>query len=111
MSISKFITRAQVPNRRFGNIRAGQPELGIYNTPQMQYSADNDNELQNDGAFIPQEEKGIFSLGELLQNLSGGAVDFGKNLAGRYIASQALGTGGGMVFGLPGALAVLFLVG
>ena len=46
--------------------------------------------------FIPEEEKGIFSLGELLQNLSGGAVDFGKNLAGSSIASQALGTGGGM---------------
>ena len=49
-----------------------------------------------------EEEKG---LGELLKNLSGGAVNFGKNLAGRSIASQALGGAGGMIFGIPGAIA------
>ena len=107
MSISRFITRAEVPNRLFGNIRAGQPELGIYNTPQMQYPADNDNESQNDGAFIPEEEKGIFSLGDILANLGRKGVEGFKDVAGRGIASQALGTAGGMVFGLPGALAGL----
>ena len=52
--------------------------------------------------YIPEEEKG---LGELLRNLSGGAVNFGKDLAGRSIASQALGGAGGMIFGPMGALA------
>ena len=52
--------------------------------------------------YIPEEEKG---LGELLRNLSGGAVNFGKNLAGRSIASQALGGAGGAIFGPIGALA------
>ena len=51
--------------------------------------------------YIPEEEKG---LGELLRNLSGGAVNFGKDLAGRSIASQALGGAGGMIFGPMGAL-------
>ena len=49
-----------------------------------------------------KEEKG---LGELLRNLSGGAVNFGKDLVGRSIASQALGGAGGMIFGIPGAIA------
>ena len=55
---SEFMTQPQIPgtgpttqdffsNRLFGNIRAGQPELGIYNTPQMQYLAEDDLESQN----------------------------------------------------------------
>ena len=40
------------------------------------------------------QEPGLFQRG--YDYLSGGVVDLGKNLAGRYIASQALGTGGGM---------------
>jgi len=45
------------------------------------------------------------SLAEILQNLSGGAVNFGKDLASRSIASQALSGAGGMIFGIPGAIA------
>ena len=66
------------------------------------YSELDDFEAQNAGQFVPEEKKG---LGELLQNLSGGAVNFGKNLAGRSIASQALGGAGGMILGPVGALA------
>lgn len=40
------------------------------------------------------QEPGLFQRG--YDYLSGGVVDLGKNLAGSYIASQALGTGGGM---------------
>ena len=42
---------------------------------------------------------------DYLKNLSGGAVNFGKDIAGRSIASQALGGAGGMIFGIPGAIA------
>jgi len=69
------------------------------------YSELDDLEAQNAGSLIPEEEKGIFSLGELLRNLSGGAVNFGKDFAGRSLASQALGIGGGMLLGPLGALA------
>ena len=105
MSISRFITRAEVPNRLFGNIRAGQPELGIYNTPQMQYAADNNNESQNAGAFIPEEETGILSLRDILADLGRKGVEGFKDVAGRGIASQALGTAGGMILGPLGYLA------
>ena len=115
MSISRFITRAEVPNRLFGNIRAGQPELGIYNTPQMQYAADNNNESQNAGAFIPEEETGTFSLGDILADLGRKGVEGFKDVAGRTIKSQAYG-GVGTILGGPvvggiGALAGLLTGG
>ena len=113
---SEFMTQPQIPgtgptiqdffsNRLFGDIRSGQAELGIYNTPQMQYPADNDNKSQNDGAFIPEEEKGIFSLGDILANLGRKGVEGFKDVAGRSLASQALGTAGGMILGPLGYLA------
>ena len=112
---SEFMTQPQIPgtgptiqdffsNRLFGNIRAGQPELGIYNTPQMQYLAEDDLESQNAGEFQP-EEKGIISLRDIVGDIvSKGAAGF-KDIAGRSIASQALGGAGGMIFGPIGALA------
>jgi hypothetical protein len=56
---------------------------------------------------VPQEQ----NLFDYLQNLSGGVVNFAKDIAGRSIASQALSGAGGMVFGLPGALAGLVFGG
>ena len=56
------------------------------------------------GKAQAEDEQDFF---DYLQNLSGGVVDFAKDIAGRTIASQALGKGGAMVFGLPGALAGL----
>ena len=112
---SEFMTQPQIPgtgptiqdffsDRLFGNIRAGQPELGIYNTPQMQYLAEDDLESQNAGQFQP-EEKGIISLRDIVGDIvSKGAAGF-KDIAGRSIASQALGGAGGMILGPMGALA------
>ena len=109
---SEFMTQPQIPgtgptiqdffsNRLFGDIRSGQAELGIYNTPQMQYPADNDNKSQNDGAFIPEEEKGIFSLGDILADLGRKGVEGFKDVAGRGIASKVYGGIGTMITGNP----------
>jgi hypothetical protein len=73
-----------------------------YDFDKAPYSELDDFEAQNAGQFVPEEGKGI---GELLQNLSGGAVNFGKDILGRQIASQALGGAGGMIFGPVGAIA------
>ena len=43
-------------------------------------------------------------LGELLKSLSGGVVNFGKDIASRGIMSKALGGVGNIVFGMPGAM-------
>ena len=56
------------------------------------------------GQAQAEEEQNFF---DYLQGLSGGVVDFAKDIAGRTIASQALGGAGGMIFGIPGALAGL----
>ena len=103
---SEFMTQPQIPgtgptiqdffsNRLFGDIRSGQAELGIYNTPQMQYPADNDNESQNAGQFQP-EEQGVFSLRDLVGDIASKGVAGFKDVAGRSIASQALGGAGAM---------------
>jgi hypothetical protein len=65
-----------------------------YDFDKAPYSELDDFEAQNAGQFVPEEEKG---LGELLRNLSGGAVNFGKDILGRQIASQALGRAGAMI--------------
>ena len=112
---SEFMTQPQIPgtgptiqdffsNRLFGNIRAGQPELGIYNTPQMQYLAEDDLESQNAGQFQP-EEQGIISLRDIVGDIASKGVAGFKDVAGRSIASQALGGAGGMILGPMGALA------
>ena len=66
---------------------------------------DNDNESQNDGAFIPEEETGVLSLRDILADLGRKGVEGFKDVAGRGIASQALGTAGGMILGPLGYLA------
>ena len=68
------------------------------------YSELDDFEAQNAGSFIPKEEEGIFSLGDILANLGRKGVEGFKNVAGRSIASQALGGAGGMLLGPVGAL-------
>jgi len=77
----------------------GMPEASqalddeYYDFDKTPYSELDDFEAQNAGQFVPEEEKG---LGELLRNLSGGVVNFGKDIASRSIASQALGGAGAM---------------
>ena len=51
------------------------------------------------------KEEGIFSLGDILADLGRKGVEGFKDVAGRGIASQALGTAGGMILGPVGALA------
>ena len=78
----------------------GMPEASqalddeYYDFDKTPYSELDDFEAQNAGQFVPEEEKG---LGELLRNLSGGVVNFGKDIVGRSIASQALGKAGAMI--------------
>ena len=50
------------------------------------------------------KEEGIFSLGDILADLGRKGVEGFKDVAGRSIASQALGGAGGMIFGPMGAL-------
>jgi len=69
------------------------------------YSELDDFEAQNAGSFIPEEEKGIFSLGDILADLGRKGVEGFKDVAGRSIASQALSGAGGMILGPMGALA------
>ena len=65
-----------------------------YDFDKAPYSELDDFEAQNAGQFVPEEEKGF---AEFLQNLSGGVVNFGKDILGRQIASQALGKAGAMI--------------
>jgi len=51
------------------------------------------------------KEEGIFSLGDILADLGRKGVEGFKDVAGRSIASQGLGTAGGMILGPMGALA------
>jgi len=58
--------------------------------------------------FIPEEEKGIFSLGDILADLGRKGVEGFKDVAGRSIASQALGGVGTMAGGpVVGGIAAL----
>jgi hypothetical protein len=50
------------------------------------------------------KEEGIFSLSDILADLGRKGVEGFKDVAGRGIASQALGGAGGMIFGPMGAL-------
>ena len=86
--------------RNFSEAKMGElPSAGIA------YSELDDFEAQNAGSFIPEEEKGIFSLGDILANLGRKGVEGFKDVAGRSLASQALGTAGGMILGPLGYLA------
>ena len=113
---SEFMTQPQIPgtgptiqdffsDRLFGDIRSGQPELGIYNTPQMQYLAEDDLESQNAGQFVPEEEKGIFSLSDILADLGRKGVEGFKDIAGRGIGFNVGTNAGYMLGGIPVALA------
>ena len=84
-------------NREFGDITAGA-SVG------QRYNVDNPELFFNtaEGQAPAEDEKNFF---DYLQGLSGGVVDFAKDIAGRSFASQALGAGAGMVFGPFGALA------
>jgi len=75
--------------REFGDIRAGKEDQGIFGgSAGQRFNIENNPELFFNtaaGQTKTDEEQDFF---DYLQNLSGGAVDFGKDLAGRYIASN-----------------------
>ena len=69
------------------------------------YSELDDFEAQNAGSFIPEEEKGIFSLGDILADLGRKGVEGFKDVAGRGIGFNVGTNAGYMVGGIPVALA------
>lgn len=90
-------------DREFGNIRGGIVDGSVG----QRFNVENNPELFFNtaaGQAQAEDEQDFF---DYLQNLSGGVVDFAKDIAGRTVASQALGGAGKMIFGLPGALAGL----
>jgi len=96
--------------RQFDQIRGG-PESGAFGVrglPQVQdlpvdFSELDDLEAQDAEAAALLELAQQEERRSALETLKA----FGKDIAGRSIASQALGGAGGMIFGIPGALAGL----
>ena len=68
-----------------------------------------DQEMQEYYNTLPEEEKEGF--GKFLSNAGVNIGNFAKDAAGRTIASQVLGKAGGMMFGVPGALAGMMFGG
>jgi hypothetical protein len=75
--------------REFGDIRAGKEDQGIFGgSAGQRFNMENNPELFFNtaaGQAQAEDEQNFF---DYLQGLSGGVVDFGKDLTGRYIASN-----------------------
>ena len=65
------------------------------------YSELDDFEAQNAGSFIPEEEKGILSLRDILADLGRKGVEGFKDIASRGVASKVYGGAGTMLTGNP----------
>ena len=96
------------PTREFGDMRVGRKDQGIFGSSAGQrFNIENNPELFFNtaaGQTKTDEEQDFF---DYLQNLSSGAVNFGKDLASRSIASQALSGAGAMInpyLGLAGGI-------
>ena len=98
--VEDVVDTVDTPIRQFGNITGGIVDGSVG----QRYNVDNPELFfsTKEGQAPADEEQDFF---DYLQNLSGGVVDFAKDIAGRTIASQALGTGLGMAFGPIPALA------
>jgi len=93
------------PTREFGDMLVGRPDQTIFGSAGQRFNLENNPELFFNtaaGKAEADEEQDFF---DYLKNLSGGVVDFGKDILGRQISSQALGGAGGMIFGPMGAIA------
>ena len=92
--------------RESGDIRAGREDQGIFGgSAGQRFNIENNPELFFNtaaGQAKADEEQDFF---DYLQNLSGGVVDFAKDMTGRTIASQALGKAGAMFSPYLGAAA------
>jgi len=100
-----FLSKASLPLSILTPTSLGADDML---TQEMRDEIDITEELDNyyeEGERMPNvkdaREKG---LGELLESLSGGAVNLGKDIASRGIMSKALGNVGNIVFGVPGAM-------
>jgi len=93
------------PTREFGDMLVGRPDQVIFGSTGQRFNLENNPELFFNtaaGKAEADEEQDFF---DYLKNLSGGVVDFGKDILGRQFSSQALGGAGGMIFGPMGAIA------
>ena len=97
------------PTREFGTIRAGQPELGIKGAPAVQDLPVDFSELDD---LEAQDAAAQQLIAQAQQEERRGALDtlkaFGKDVAGRTLASQFLSAAGAAIdptLGLAGGLA------
>ena len=97
------------PTREFGTIRAGQPELGIKGAPAVQDLPVDFSELDD---LEAQDAEAQQLIAQAQQEERRGALDtlkaFGKDVAGRTLASQFLSAAGAAIdptLGLAGGLA------
>lgn len=91
-------TIVPTPLREFGDMKVGRDDQRIFgDSVGQRYNIDNPElSFNKPGADTRASDDNIF---DYLTNLSGGVVDFAKDLGGRYLASQALGTGATMALG------------
>jgi len=99
------------PTREFGDMRVGRKDQAIFgDSVGQRFNIENNPELFFNTAAGQAQAKDEQDFFDYLQNLSGGVVDFAKDITGRTIASQALGGAGGMInpyLGLAGGIAGL----
>ena len=93
-------------NREFGDIRAGKDNQAIFgDSIGQRFNIENNPELFFNTAAGQAKAEEDEDFLDYLQDISGGVVDFGKDILGRSIASQALGGAGRIMFGPVGAVA------
>jgi hypothetical protein len=99
------------PTREFGDMKVGRKDQAIFgDSVGQRFNIENNPELFFNTAAGQAQAKDEQDFFDYLQNLSGGVVDFAKDITGRTIASQALGGAGGMInpyLGLAGGIAGL----
>jgi hypothetical protein len=75
------------PTREFGDMLVGRPDQAIFGSTGQRYNANNPELFFNTaaGQAMAADDNNFF---DYLKDLSGGAVDFAKDMTGRYIASN-----------------------
>jgi len=112
-NVGNFAAMGELANRRNAIVRNleidPQGDIKTFNMSQGTLKSNrvenNDLESQNDGAFIPKEETGIFSLSDILADLGRKGVEGFKDIASRGIGFNVGTNAGYMLGGIPVALA------
>lgn len=75
------------PTREFGDMLVGRPDQAIFGSTGQRYNANNPELFFNTaaGQAMAADDNNFF---DYLKDLSGGVVDFGKDITGRYITSN-----------------------